>query len=253
MMREAQHEPRDPLSFTPVPRRKARSDGWTAERQRQFIEVLAATGSVRTACDAVGLQFTGAYKLRNAAGAESFARAWDAAVLQGADAVRDILIDHSLNGVPEPVYHAGRLVGERRRFNHRSMMWVIENGNKRRAEPPPRSPEEERAQRKREHEEFLAAMAELEAIIRDGFKRRCAIIAGSPEHRAAYECLYGPVDWNNLDLSVAPWDAWYDAAGESVPGPPNIIRHPYGPSGPSSMRDIHVLQGAPGVYGEEEF
>ena len=36
--------------FTPVPRQRMRRGGWSAERQRAFIELLAETGSVRAAC-----------------------------------------------------------------------------------------------------------------------------------------------------------------------------------------------------------
>ena len=42
------------VEFTPVPRLKNRSDGWTPEIQRAFIEALADTGSVASACRMVG-------------------------------------------------------------------------------------------------------------------------------------------------------------------------------------------------------
>ena len=49
-------EERPPLpEFTPVPRKTARHDGWTPERQRAFIEALADTGSVRRAASMVNM------------------------------------------------------------------------------------------------------------------------------------------------------------------------------------------------------
>jgi hypothetical protein len=75
----------DPTTYNPdeyrwVPvRRQARYDGWTEEKQRRFIEVLADTGLVGTSARAVGLTRESAYRLRRAAGAEAFAAAWDAA------------------------------------------------------------------------------------------------------------------------------------------------------------------------------
>lgn len=51
-------------AFTPVPRQCARHDGWTPDRQRQFIEALADTGSVRAAAHAVNMAPEGAYALR---------------------------------------------------------------------------------------------------------------------------------------------------------------------------------------------
>lgn len=63
--------------FYPVPTR-TRRDGWTVKRQADFIGMLAETGSVIGACEAVGMSRKSAYRLRALPGAESFAAAWDA-------------------------------------------------------------------------------------------------------------------------------------------------------------------------------
>ena len=63
--------------FLPVPLR-ARADGWTAQRQGEFIGWLAQTGSVAEAARRVGMARENAHRLRRRAGAESFAHAWDA-------------------------------------------------------------------------------------------------------------------------------------------------------------------------------
>jgi hypothetical protein len=65
--------------FYPVPVR-TRRDGWTVERQAEFVGMLAETGSVLGACEAVGMSRKSAYRLRALPGAESFAAAWDAAL-----------------------------------------------------------------------------------------------------------------------------------------------------------------------------
>ena len=70
--------PRVP-AFYPVPVR-TRRDGWTLERQADFLGLLAETGSVIGACEAVGMSRKSAYRLRALPGAESFAAAWDAAL-----------------------------------------------------------------------------------------------------------------------------------------------------------------------------
>jgi hypothetical protein len=64
-------------AFYPVPTR-TRRDGWTIERQADFLGMLAETGSVIGACEAVGISRKSAYQLRARPGAESFAAAWDA-------------------------------------------------------------------------------------------------------------------------------------------------------------------------------
>ena len=65
--------------FCPVPTR-TRRDGWTLQRQADFLGKLAETGSVIGACEAVGMSRKSACALRAREGAESFAAAWDAAL-----------------------------------------------------------------------------------------------------------------------------------------------------------------------------
>ena len=71
------------LDFEPAPTRKRRA-GWTAERQRKFIQHLALTGHVGEAAALVGLSSSSAYRLCERPGGESFARAWGLAVRQAA-------------------------------------------------------------------------------------------------------------------------------------------------------------------------
>jgi len=68
--------------FTPV-LLKARHDGWTPERQRRFIEELAAKKSIARACRAVGMSRMSAYKLRDHPGAGEFRSAWRRALEPG--------------------------------------------------------------------------------------------------------------------------------------------------------------------------
>jgi len=76
--RQARRMPRVP-PFYPVPTR-TRRDGWTVQRQADFLGMLAETGSVMGACEAVGMSRKSAYALRARPEAESFAAAWDAAL-----------------------------------------------------------------------------------------------------------------------------------------------------------------------------
>ncbi len=86
------------LSFVPVPRR-ASVGGWSPQRQREFITVLAATGSVAQAVAAVGMSRTGAYLLRNAKGGGDFRRAWDAAIEDGVAVLRSVAFERAIDGV----------------------------------------------------------------------------------------------------------------------------------------------------------
>lgn len=68
------------LDFEPVHRRTRRHDGWSPERQRDFIAALAICGDVGRAADSVGRTYAGAWKLKTSGGAESFHAAWHAAI-----------------------------------------------------------------------------------------------------------------------------------------------------------------------------
>jgi hypothetical protein len=113
--------------FTPVPRLCARHDGWTPERQIAFIEALADTGSVEAACKAVNMSTVGAYHLRRQPGAASFRKAWETALQLGVARVEDVVMDRALNGVEEPLYSYGKLIGTRRRYNDRLLMFILRN------------------------------------------------------------------------------------------------------------------------------
>src|SRR4051812_39493379 len=72
----------DPLAFTrfaPVPV-KPRHDGWSPQRQLQFIVALARGATPGEAAAALGMSRQTAYALRRRPGAEDFARAWDEAL-----------------------------------------------------------------------------------------------------------------------------------------------------------------------------
>ena len=114
-------------AFAPVPRLKDRSNGWKPEVQRAFIEALADTGSVTSACRAVGRSTHGAYHLRRQPGAEEFAAAWEAALDFGMRRIEDVAMDRALNGVEVPVYSYGKLVGTRISHNDRLLMFMLRN------------------------------------------------------------------------------------------------------------------------------
>jgi hypothetical protein len=110
--------------FDIAPTRK-RHAGWTAERQRRFIEHLSLTGNVGEACAIVGVASSSAYSLRNRAGAESFARAWDAALRLCPTRLVAIGLDRAINGRVERHYKDGELVMERRIPSDYLLTWFI--------------------------------------------------------------------------------------------------------------------------------
>jgi len=115
----------DPLAFTAVAAR-ARHDGWTPQRQRDFIAALADLGLVGAAAKAVGMSPKSAYALRARAGQDSeFVAVWDAAIAAGRCHALDTGIQRALHGVTVPVFYRGRQVGERRLYNDSLLIAAI--------------------------------------------------------------------------------------------------------------------------------
>jgi hypothetical protein len=209
------------LEFTPIERRyQAGRNTITPDRQRAFIRALAETGSVALASKVIGNAGGSLYALKLVPGAESFAAAWDIAVQRGARQVRDILVDHAINGTPEYIYKDGVLVAERRVFNYRMMMWIVAHAMPEEYGMPSGlgahggssvavkklkdgwrkewEAEHIAGARKRGDEGEAIYMKRVNAI-RKGFKRE---IATDPLQRAAWEILCGPTDWE--DCGVVP-------------------------------------------------
>ena len=109
------------VPFDPQPSRK--TGGWNADRQRQFIEVLAETGSVHMAAQSAGLSVRSAYGLRVRSAA--FAAAWNAAQQVAVGRLSALAFDRAINGRIEQVYHDGDLTAERRVPSDRLLMWLL--------------------------------------------------------------------------------------------------------------------------------
>jgi hypothetical protein len=116
------HEPRFP--FTPVPVR-ARHDGWTVERQYDFIVALAETGIVEEACRRVGMSRTSADNLRRRSSGVHFRRAWQAAADYALHRVEEGAHRRARDGVARPIFHKGEQVGEYRHFDERLTMFLL--------------------------------------------------------------------------------------------------------------------------------
>jgi hypothetical protein len=114
-------------AFTAVPRQRNRHDGWTPERQRAFIDALAATGSVKHAALAVAMTAESAYLLRRHPKGAEFRKAWLAALALGIQRLEDVAMERALHGQDVPVYHYGAVVGTRRVYNDRLLMFLLRN------------------------------------------------------------------------------------------------------------------------------
>lgn len=117
----------DPAEYRWVPvRRRPRYDGWTEEKQRRFIEVLADTGLVGHAAREVGMTRSSAYRLRRAPHAGAFARAWDRARELAGAMLEDLAFERAIEGVEVETYDAaGQLSGARTVYNDRLLVFLL--------------------------------------------------------------------------------------------------------------------------------
>lgn len=117
----------DPAEYEWVPvLRKPRKDGWTPQRQLDFIRALADLGCVEQAAHAVDMSVQSCYRLRHSPGAEAFANAWDTALAHAARKLVDLAFDRAIHGSDEPVFDRdGRRVGRRMRQNDRLLMFLL--------------------------------------------------------------------------------------------------------------------------------
>src|SRR5690606_11104310 len=107
--------------------------GWSAERQRLFLENLAETGSVHLASSA-RLTARSAYRLR--ARSPAFAAAWDTADQLAVGRLSALAFDRAINGRTEQVWHDGYLVAEMRLPSDRLLMWLLARLDPRRFAAP---------------------------------------------------------------------------------------------------------------------
>ena len=117
----------DPADYQWLPvLRRPRADGWTPQRQHDFIAALAETGIVEQAATSVEMSVKSCYRLRRAPGAEQFNAAWDAAMGHAARRLVDLAFHRVVNGVDEPVFDGhGNRIATRKRTNDRLLMFLL--------------------------------------------------------------------------------------------------------------------------------
>jgi len=106
-----------------------RRDGWTPFCRRLFLEVLAETGRVTTACEYARLTKQSAYALR--ARDPLFAAGWDAACELARAPLADALYEQAVDGVTETIRRDGEIVAERHRHDSRLSIAVLHRLDKR--------------------------------------------------------------------------------------------------------------------------
>ena len=115
------------VEFTPVPRLKNRSDGWKPEIQRAFIEALADTGSVASACRMVGRSEGSAYSCAATRMAPGSPPRGPPRKATACCACRTQVLDRALNGVEAPLLYHGEIVATYRKHDNRLAAFILRN------------------------------------------------------------------------------------------------------------------------------
>ncbi len=116
----------DPLlSFAPVPHVHPRRNSITADKQREFIAALAATGIVTQAAKAIGKSLEALYKLRQRPGAEGFREAWDMALDRGVSRLEDCALARAIEGEERPIVSSGELLGWYRKHDNSLVQFFL--------------------------------------------------------------------------------------------------------------------------------
>lgn len=96
-----------------------------SERKKQaFLKSLAKTGRVKIAARAAG--YTDTRHLRRLRQEdEDFANQWDEALASAADTLEDEAVRRATEGVEEPVFYKGRVVGHKVNYSDQLMMFLL--------------------------------------------------------------------------------------------------------------------------------
>jgi hypothetical protein len=117
-------DPPAPPLPAPVPVRN-RHHGWTAKRQREFLTVLAETGSISQACVQAGVSSRSAYRLRARADAGAFAAAWDQALQLATTRLVTLAFERATRGTVREYFRHGEMVAQTRAPSDRMLMFLL--------------------------------------------------------------------------------------------------------------------------------
>lgn len=165
---------------------RPRHDGWTPEKQVDFIEALAESGCVAHACQRVGMQPQSAYALRRRIDAQSFRVAWDLALDYAVQRLAEAALSRAIHGVAVPVFFQGEQIGERRYFDERLTRFILT-----RRDPVRYGPWIDRVEEARRHPD--GAARQLSFAIHNLEGDAYANEAGEPRPRDRFQ-----IDWPRM-------------------------------------------------------
>ena len=95
----------------------------TPAKEGEFLDELAETGNVTKASELSGVARRTIYDWR--AANEDFRARWETALDLGCDALEDEATRRAHDGVEEPVYYQGEVVGQVQRYSDTLLMFLL--------------------------------------------------------------------------------------------------------------------------------
>ena len=93
------------------------------KNQNMFLEVLALTGSPKIAAETIGIKRGNARQFRKES--PGFRGRWDEAMEEHADMLEKTAVDRAVEGILEPVYFQGEVVGHVRKYSDSNLQFVL--------------------------------------------------------------------------------------------------------------------------------
>ena len=95
----------------------------TPKKEGEFLDALAETGNVTRACVSAKIGRATVYEWR--AADEEFRERWETALDLGCDALEDEATRRAHDGVEEPVYYQGEVVGQVQKYSDTLLMFLL--------------------------------------------------------------------------------------------------------------------------------
>ena len=95
----------------------------TSEKRQKFLDALAQTCNITKACEISGIGRASVYDWRGED--EGFAKDWKKALEIGSELLEDEAVRRAREGVEEPVYQGGRLVGHVRKYSDTLLIFLL--------------------------------------------------------------------------------------------------------------------------------
>ena len=106
---------------TPLQYGEKRSKG----RKDAFIATLSQGGTIRSACEAAGIARITAFRWKDED--KEFSEQWDEAIEMGTDVMEEEAMRRAVDGVPEPIYYQGVLVGTQLKYSDKLLELMLKS------------------------------------------------------------------------------------------------------------------------------